>query len=72
MQPHQQRVVDEKDALDEKINKLDQFLDGDIFKGLPIKEQDRLVKQLHFMRQYYSILGERIAAFPPPAQTIIP
>lgn len=72
MQPHQQRVVDEKEELDGRIVRLDQFIEGDLFKSLPSDEQDRLVKQLRIMYEYLAVLGERVAAFPPPTQTIIP
>ncbi|HIH4784016.1 TPA: crAss001_48 related protein [Morganella morganii] len=34
MQPHQQRVVDEKAELDDKISKLTAFTGGDIFKSI--------------------------------------
>jgi hypothetical protein len=64
MLPHQQRVVDEKTELDQKIVKLDQFIEGEVFKTLPSDEQDRLVKQLRIMYEYFAVLGERIAAFP--------
>jgi hypothetical protein len=64
MLPHQQRVVDEKTELDQKIVKLDQFIEGEVFETLPSDEQDRLVKQLRIMYRYFAVLGERIAAFP--------
>lgn len=63
MQPHQQRVVDEKEALDEKIDKLDAFRAGDIFSALVKDEQDRLNMQLSHMRAYSGVLADRIAAF---------
>ena len=64
MQPHQQRVVDEKTELDGKLEKLNAFIDGsDIFAGLPEDERTRLRKQAGFMKGYSDILGERIAAF---------
>lgn len=64
MQPHQQRVVDEKEALDEKITKLSDFSNGDIFKTLTEDEQERLKRQFNIMRDYSSVLGDRINAFP--------
>lgn len=63
MLPHQQRVVDEKIALDEKMAKLDAFGDTAIFTGLPQAERERLKRQAVAMREYSDILGERIAAF---------
>lgn len=62
-QPHQQRVVDEKSELDEKIGKLVPFLTSKIYAGLPSDEQERLGRQLGLMQQYSSVLNERISAF---------
>jgi hypothetical protein len=65
MQPHQQRVVDEKSELDEKRGKLGDFIKtSPIFAGLPEDEKERLVRQESCMTEYSGILGERIAAFP--------
>jgi crAss001_48 related protein len=64
MQPHQQRVVDEKTELDTKLDKLKAFImDSPIFKTLPVDEQKRLNAQYDVMEQYSKILKERIAAF---------
>ena len=63
MLPHQQRVVDEKSELDEKISKLDPFLNTQIFKELHEAEKVRLRLQLHYMIAYSKILGERILCF---------
>ena len=64
MQDFQQRVVDEKAELDDKLAKLVKFIEGsDIFKTIPEAEQTRLVRQAGFMRQYSDVLKERIAAF---------
>ncbi|KWZ53301.1 hypothetical protein WK57_30400 [Burkholderia ubonensis] len=68
LQPHQQRVVDEKDALDDKIAKLAFFIGSfqkpnSVFAGLPEPERQRLYAQHRAMVTYSTILGERIAAF---------
>lgn len=63
MSAFQQRVIEEKAALDEKIDKLDRFSEGTIFDGLPEDEQARLEHQLEYMYLYSDVLGERIAAF---------
>ena len=64
MQPHQQRVVDEKNELDEKAKKLSEFIgNSDIFPLLDAAEQERLKAQSDIMRRYSEILGQRIAAF---------
>lgn len=63
LQPHQQRVVDEKKELDEKREKLGAFKNTDFFLKLPWQEQERLNTQGHIMTMYSAVLGERIAAF---------
>jgi len=63
MKPHQERVVAEKKELDEKIAKLDQFVDGDVYDDLDEEEQDRLTRQREAMGDYSDVLGERIEAF---------
>ena len=64
MQPHQQRVVDEKADLDGKLKRLSTFMDGKLFENLPTSEQELLREQRVYMRNYSAVLGERIAAFP--------
>ena len=62
--PHQQRVVDEKAALDEKVILLTQFITSNpVFSSLPLDERGRLKRQRLAMIEYSDILGERIAAF---------
>ena len=61
--PHQQRVVDEKRDLDEKLAKLDAFGRTDVFAALPADEQGRLNLQHSLMEQYSAVLGARIDAF---------
>ena len=63
MEPHQQRVVDEKAELDEKHAKLGEFLIGSIYASLPTDEQERLGRQWSIMNEYSGVLAERIAAF---------
>jgi hypothetical protein len=61
--PHQQRVIDEARDLKEKRDKLASFMEGDIFKGLALDEQDRLRRQHRYMILYNDVLDERIGAF---------
>ena len=62
--PHQQRVLDEKRDLDERLSKLDAFiLDNPLYLQLAADEQERLTRQSKAMAIYSGILGERIAAF---------
>jgi len=68
MQPHQQRVVDEKAELDERLRKLMTFTITPTFAGLDEAERNRLARQAETMAKYSEILGARIAAFAPAAQ----
>ena len=63
MQPYQQRVVEEKTELDNKLEKLGQFLEAETFSKLTEDEARRLNNQFVVMTNYSHILGERIAAF---------
>ena len=63
MRDYQQRVVIERADLSEKLEKLTQFLMGDIFAALPGDEQNRLVRQVLIMSDYRDVLDERIAVF---------
>lgn len=64
--PWQQRVVIEKEELNEKIKSLAAFIATEPFSDLAPAEQDRLQRQLDVMIQYRSILTERIVAWNPP------
>lgn len=64
MPPHQQRVVDEKKELDEKLDKLKAFIETNpIFNNLPDDERGRLGRQFDVMEEYSRILSQRISAF---------
>ncbi len=63
MQPHQQRVVDEKSELDDKRGKLLRFFNTDLFRRLDQAEKDRLRTQHSVMGVYSEVLGQRITAF---------
>lgn len=63
MLPHQQRVVDEKRDLDQKILSLMRFMTTKTFEGLDNGEQSRLRIQFSAMQTYGTALGERIAHF---------
>ncbi len=65
--PRQQRVVDEKAELDERLEKLVAFTRTTIFAGLDVEERNRLDQQAATMAMYSDILGDRIAAFAPVA-----
>jgi hypothetical protein len=65
MEAYQERVVQEKKELDEKIEKLNDFVYGstEIYPNLKFEERVRLKMQLGYMKEYSKILGERIADF---------
>lgn len=63
MQDYQQRVIDEKAELDERLAKLNAFIDGPKWGTVPDAEQLRMLRQSRLMMGYSSVLGERIAAF---------
>ncbi|WP_253279327.1 crAss001_48 related protein [Comamonas testosteroni] len=62
--PHQQHVLDEKQELDIRITRLDEFiLRNALFRQLDPEEQARMRRQLDVMRELSVILGEGISAF---------
>ena len=60
MKPHVERMVIEKQALDEKIVALNKFLPTGIFQMLAKEDQDLLTHQVKLMSAYSSTLGMRI------------
>lgn len=63
MSTYQERVIEEKRELDEKHQKLLEFFNTDIFRGLAQAEKDRLRTQHSVMGVYSEILHQRISAF---------
>ena len=63
--PHQQRVVDEKRDLDEKLQKLTAFIGSETFASIVQDEAERgrLARQEETMTNYSAILTERISSF---------
>ncbi|WP_202724584.1 crAss001_48 related protein [Acinetobacter pittii] len=63
LQPHEQRVVEEKEQLGDRLSKLREFL----AKGQPAFIDDKnwklLKAQFEAMSQYYTILMARISLF---------
>ena len=65
-QPHQQRVVDEKNELDAKVVNLLEFISNNpIYGTLDPKEQADLYMQLQQMMHYSDTLSRRIQRFKP-------
>jgi hypothetical protein len=63
MKEYQKRVVEEKTDLDNKLVKLNNFIESDRFEDVDEEEQERLTRQGIAMQDYSLILEERIAAF---------
>jgi len=61
--PHQERVVEEHEALDEKTQKLEEFIVGEVFATLPVEEAQLLLQQVVLMRTYRTVLANRIELF---------
>ncbi len=64
MAPYQERVVKEKADLDEKIQKLTDFMAWKL-PALPIPSDESVLlhRQKKAMQKYSTILGKRIAGF---------
>lgn len=63
VQPYQQRVMDEKAELDDRLAKLNAFWANPQFDKLPSEEKQRLESQARVMQEYSDILAARISAF---------
>ena len=64
LQPHQHRVVTERDERKSKTKALTTFIDlSATFTTLPKREQELLQQQEVFMRSYLNVLDQRIALF---------
>lgn len=61
--PHQQRVVEERDELVDRLQKLNAFLDTPTFDALPKDERHRMVQQRMLMSLLAMTLKARIDAF---------
>nr|DAX56316.1 MAG TPA: hypothetical protein [Caudoviricetes sp.] len=55
-----ERMIVEKNELQDKVTKLENFVTGEKFKELKGLEQVYLKEQLKFMRGYLSVLRQRI------------
>ena len=63
MNEHEQRVVDERNELAGKLDKLSTFLAGKIYYTLADEDQELLALQCVQMRQYLDTLNCRIERF---------
>ena len=53
------RLFEEQEELNVKINKLNNFIGSNEYIVLPIKQQELLVEQFNVMNEYKRILNER-------------
>ncbi len=60
MEEYKVRMIEEKNLLDAKIDRLRDFIKGDVFKGLSSQAQCLLDNQLLAMWEYSRILEMRI------------
>ena len=68
VEPRIQRMLIERDELDQRGQKLVAFVRSDGFKLLPEREKYLLTTQAQMMGNYYAILSERIMRAQNPAQ----
>jgi hypothetical protein len=61
--PHELRVIEERDQLEEKIGKLVKFVATDAFMHLHPNTKLLMKKQYRVMTDYSDILAERIKEF---------
>ena len=60
MESFVERMVVEKNELQDRVTKLENFVNGEKFRELRGLEQVYLKEQLKFMRGYLSVLRQRI------------
>lgn len=63
MEAFQERVVEEKRELDEKLTALCEFIKSEQFRTLSADEHGRMNVQQALMAYYSQVLGDRIEAF---------
>lgn len=62
-QPHQERVIQEQQELQQKLDKLNSFIEGETYAKLDPPMRELLFQQSQVMRQYNEILLQRIQLF---------
>jgi hypothetical protein len=63
VEAHQERVLEERTQLNDRLVKLDSFLYTEKFNCLSMDDQDLLITQQAIMEQYLDVLDQRIANF---------
>ena len=56
-----ERLVEEREQLSERLQKLSTFIGGEVYQGLHPSDQGLLDRQRQIMTDYLSVLGERIS-----------
>jgi hypothetical protein len=59
----QKRVLDEREELEGKVDRLMAFMQSDAIKRIPREDMLLLMEQSYAMRKYLHILNQRIARF---------
>lgn len=62
LEPHQIRACAELSDLTTKVDKLEAFVETDVFNNLPPLERTHLTYQLRYMTAYKGTLNERVTA----------
>lgn len=60
MEDWKERLIEEKNQLTDRINKLQQFVLTDKFDSLPYTDKELLMQQLEAMDNYAYILTQRV------------
>ena len=60
---YQQRVIDEREELRERSDRLDAFIARPTFTNIDANERERMTRQARIQRDLISVLNERIEAF---------
>ena len=63
MEAYQERVIEERNALQEKLEKLTSFFGTSLYHNLPQYQREMLDKQHAHMASYRNVLNERIGTF---------
>lgn len=62
-EPWQERVLDEREELSVKVDRLMAFMQSDAIKSIPREDALLRMEQSYAMRKYLDILNQRIARF---------
>ena len=63
LQPFQDRVLSELDALQGNLQRLRMFIGGPVFDTMQTEDQDLMIRQMNIMADYADVLQLRINRF---------